>query len=296
MVQLKCPVCEQEYTQHDTEYCLKCFWLLTSYSQDLEEQAELIQREQKRLELAKKAYNKYLELAKNCSKIKQEYMLVQQELALAKKHNQQQLNYLSLEKYLPEISSNIQHLSSILSIVQQINDKLSIQNTEQNPALHQLNSQEDIALDIDKNYEFGVTETDSSLLINEEIGSFNDTQEATILAQDYNQQADFNDKIEVSETEYSKSQRWNGSQAAAIFERNTRGRGEYWIIDNKYLVPKPKQKINKNSYETLAVLFKIHNHEQNLTDNIMLLKPAQVCLINDEDKWHLEETGIIKFC
>jgi hypothetical protein len=72
-------------------------------------------------------------------------------------------------------------------------------------------------------------------------------------------------------------------------------RGEYWIIDNKYLIPKPKHKIQEHNYETLATLFECYNYEPNGINNITLIKPAQVSLIDGEEKWQLEEIGILQF-
>jgi len=115
------------------------------------------------------------------------------------------------------------------------------------------------------------------------------------LVKNYNQQANFPDRIEVSETESSKAQRWSGGQKPAIFEPNLTNRGEYWIINNQYLVPKPKQKINLYSYQVLSAFFECDNYEENAADNMTLVKPAQVSLIDGEEKWQLEEIGELQF-
>lgn len=125
--------------------------------------------------------------------------------------------------------------------------------------------------------------------------NLNDSDEVFNLVKNYNQQADFPDRVEVSETENSKAQRWTGGRKAPIFETNLTNRGEYWIINNQYLVPKPKQKINEHSYQTLSTFFKCDNYEENAADNMTLVKPAQVSLIDGEEKWQLEEMGSLQF-
>ncbi|MEA5583289.1 hypothetical protein VB620_18325 [Nodularia harveyana UHCC-0300] len=294
MVQLKCPVCGQEYIEGAVEFCSKCHWLLTPYSQDLVENSEVQQREEQRLQSAKKVWESYKH---DYSELKKRNSSLQQQLKVVTKQNQPPLKYLSVEKSLQEISSNTQHLSNIqclpdiLSTLQQINEKLPL-----NVPAHLADSnQEDTQPTIDSETKLEVSEIDNDLLIGDDISSINDTPEATDLVQNYNQQSDFPEKIEVSETESSKLQRMTGSQTPAFFERNHRSRGEYWIIDNKYLVLKPKQKINKNSYETVVTLFECRGYDQNSSDKMMLIKPAKVSLIDGEEKWQLQETGIIGF-
>ncbi|MFM6152510.1 MAG: hypothetical protein ACKPE3_05825 [Sphaerospermopsis kisseleviana] len=99
----------------------------------------------------------------------------------------------------------------------------------------------------------------------------------------------------MSETGNSKAQRWSGSRKPPIFETNLMNRGEYWIINNQYLVPKPKQKINTHSYKTLSAFFECDNYEENAADNMTLVKPAQVSLIDGEEKWQLEKMGSLQF-
>ena len=145
-----------------------------------------------------------------------------------------------------------------------------------------------------------LTEIESENEVNEpdlsnESDNFNDNDEILNLVKNYNQQANFPDRIEVYETKHSKENRWNGGQEPAIFETNLTSRGEYWIINNQYLVPKPNQKINQYSYKTLSAFFECENYEENAADNMTLVKPAQVSLIDGEEKWQLEKMGSLKF-
>jgi hypothetical protein len=119
--------------------------------------------------------------------------------------------------------------------------------------------------------------------------------ELWVIVENYNLEFDFPDKIEVSETEYSKSQRWSGIETPLVFERKKKGRGEYWIIKNKFLVPKYKLKINEHSYKTLSLIFECHNYDNFIYNNFILMKPAQVAMIDKSDNWQVTEQGIIEF-
>jgi len=262
---LKCPVCNQEYNE-GKEICEKCHWLLIPYPDNLAEISELEQREEIRLQWERKRLQSEREFR----------VKIITQLGELKKQNQILLNYSLSENHLQDISFNVKQINEKLSpdYLHNSNKLVTTQDTE-NPGDIESISQVSEVGDINNN-----------LWIDEEI---------TNLVNKYNQQDEFIDKIEVSETENSKTQRWGGGRSPVIFERNNRSRGEYWIIDTKYLVPKPKQKINQNSYKTLAVLFEIHNYEPNSTDNIILIKPAKVSLIAGEEQWKLEETGIIQF-
>ncbi|MTJ52375.1 hypothetical protein FJR38_06675 [Anabaena sp. UHCC 0253] len=283
MIQLKCPVCGHEYIEGSVEFCSKCSWYITPFPSSLGEiPIEIQHREEQRLlwakEIWKKFHHKY-------SEIKQQNVVIQKELEEVKKQKQILSDSSSLEKYL-------QVLPDILSNIEQINEKLTSKDSY--PVYESIQGniqdQSDTALE-------DAVNPINNVVTDEEISSINDNQEFTDLLENYKQnQLDYTDKIEVSETEVSKSQRWTGSQAPAVFERNARGRGEYWIIDNKYLVPKPKHKINENSYKTtLVTLFDCRNYDKNSTDNITLIKPAKVSVINSEEKWRLEAKGIIEF-
>ncbi|MDP5337456.1 MAG: hypothetical protein NWQ28_02630 [Nodularia sp. (in: cyanobacteria)] len=128
------------------------------------------------------------------------------------------------------------------------------------------------------------------------LNQFNDNLEAVNLVKCYNQKLDFIDKLEVSETANSKYQRCKGSQASPVFERNNRKKGEYWIIDHKYLVPEINLKINQHTYISFSSLFECINYgDKTLTDNLILLKPAKIKNIEGQDKSQLTERGIIIF-
>ncbi|MDB9322753.1 hypothetical protein PN483_06040 [Nodularia spumigena CS-591/04] len=129
-----------------------------------------------------------------------------------------------------------------------------------------------------------------------QLNQFNDHLEAVHLVKYYNEKLVFFDIIVVSEAENSQSQRWIGGQVSPIFERNNRGRGAYWIIDNKYLVPKIKFKINKYSYNCLLTVFETINYgDKALEDNFIFLKPAKMKYLEGKNEWQLQEKGIIIF-
>jgi hypothetical protein len=282
-----CPVCNQEYTQGTVEFCPRCAWNLTPYSSTLGEvPLEIQKREQQTLSWAKKLWEKSYQLHK-------QNLQLQQQLQPTKKANQSFSNDLLLEQHLQNISNHIQSLPEMLNLLQQINQHLSYQSQNfYNLSQSQQLANQEYQTSVDETYEIGD-------LANATEYHPRNIQDAEVyyLIENYNQHANFPDKIEVSETEQSKSQRWSGSQEPAVFEPNHKGRGDYWIIDNQYLVPKPKQKINEHSYKTISTLFECYNYEQNLTDNMTLIKPAKVSNINinGEEKWQLEEMGTLEF-
>lgn len=283
MVQFKCPVCNQEYTQGTVEFCSRCCYLLTEYSPDLLLNPEVQERERKRLQSAKDAWSKFHKA----------YSAVEQQLETAKTVNQNSQNNFLLEQYLQNISSNIQSLPEMLHILHKINENLAHQQ-----AVYQENHFSINETSINET-SISQTNSDNEVLEQEDLSNNNDylifDTEVYNLVENYNQHGDFPDKIEVSETEYSKSLRWSGSQEPAVFEPNHRGRGDYWIINNQYLVPKPKQKINEHSYQTISILFECFNYEQNPTDHMTLIKPAKVSSINGQEKWQLAEMGSLEF-
>lgn len=298
MVQLKCPVCGQDYIEGAVEFCSRCHWLLTPYSQDLVENSEVQQREEQRLQSAKKVWESWKHTYSAYSELKKQNLSLQQQLEVVTKQNQPPLNYLLLEKSLQEISSNTQNLSNIqclpdiLSTLQQINEKLPL-----NVPAHLADSnQEDTQPTIDTETKLEVSEIDNDLLIGDDISSINDTPEATDLVQNYNQQSDFPEKIEVSETESSKLQRMTGSQTPAVFERNHRSRGEYWIIkqgNDEYLVPKNSIKINEHNYYTISTFFECLGYSAVSQNNFTLVKPAKVS--SNGEQWQLIEIGQLQF-
>ncbi|MEB3148238.1 MAG: hypothetical protein VKL60_04360 [Sphaerospermopsis sp.] len=279
-----CPVCNQEYTEGTVEFCPRCYYLLTTYSPNLFIHPEVQERERKRLHSAKEAWKKFSHT----------YSELKQQLQTAKKGNQNAPNDSLLEQHLQNISSNIQSLPEMLNLLQQINKHLSDQSHNFNKLFQ---SQQ---LAVQENLSSNEIKSENEISEPEDLSNTNEHNiihdaEVYDLVENYNQHADFPDKIEVSETEHSKSRRWGGSQEPAVFEPNHKGRGDYWIINNQYLVPKPKQKINEHSYKTISILFECFNYEQNATDNMTLIKPAKVSSINGEEKWRLEEMGTLEF-
>lgn len=292
MSQLKCPVCNHEYTEGTVESCTKCGWNLTPYPASLSPiPLEIQEREEQRLVWAKGIYERLSQLNK-------QNLVLKQQLEVSKKDHQTSSNnslIQQIQQCLQGISSNIEYLPEMVNLLKQINQNLAYQSEN----FYNFSQSQQILHE--ENYT-SVTSIESENQVDEknkhEINRPSNWENSTInddLVQNYNQEASFPDKIEVSETASSKEKRWAGSQEAPILELNHRGRGEYWIIDNQYLVPKPKLKINEHNYKTLAALFQCYNYENNATDNMSLIKPAKVRFIHGEEKWQLEEMGSLQF-
>jgi prefoldin subunit 5 len=113
------------------------------------------------------------------------------------------------------------------------------------------------------------------------------------LVQNYNLKLEFPEKREVTETIESKFNRMNGSEVIPNFEYNNKG--VYWIIYHKYLVPKFNLKINSHSYQLILLLFEVRNDNNLISDNFILIKPAQVKMIGNPENWQVTEKGIIEF-
>ncbi|MFO5528169.1 MAG: hypothetical protein ACLBM1_10130, partial [Cuspidothrix sp.] len=77
-----------------------------------------------------------------------------------------------------------------------------------------------------------------------------------------------------------------------IFE--VKVRGDYWVINQKYLVPRRKR-FDTYSYETLSTLFECRKYNQSFSGNFILIKPGKVNSLNNQEIWQLEERGIIEF-
>jgi hypothetical protein len=280
MKHLKCPVCGHEYSQELNESCPTCSWRIIShplsYSYNLsltgaKRQQEMLEWEQT-IEWAKAMWQKLCELNK------ENLVLRQKNDSLSEKHLQS----------LQDIHSSTQHLPEILSILRQISEKYQRIDTFSDPSqLHGESEQ----IGEQKNY-FSTDQKQSS-----DDYTIDDPQVIS-LVETYNSHGDFLDKIEVSETEDSKSHRWCGGKDLAIFEANHKSRGDYWIIDNQYLVPKYGQKINQHSYETISTLFECLNYHYNDSigfRSMILVKPAKVSPIHDQEKWKLQDTGTLQF-
>ena len=304
MVQSKCPVCSQEYTKGVDESCSRCCYLLTSYSLSLFGHPEVQEREKKRLQSAQEAWKKWCyvyselkqqleatnednsKLQKQLETANEEISLLKQQLQAASEDNQSSL----VEQNLLNMSTNVE--SDVVTILREMKQN----DIEKIKELKQINKNLSFLISQD----LSKSETKSENRVNEpdlpnKSDNLNDNDEVFNLVESYNQQVNFPDKIEVSETESSKAQRWTGGRKPAIFETNLTNRGEYWIINNQYLVPKPKQKINEYNYKTLSAFFECDNYEENAADNMTLVKPAQVSLIDGEEKWQLETTGSLQF-
>ena len=75
-------------------------------------------------------------------------------------------------------------------------------------------------------------------------------------------------------------------------------RGSYWIIFEKsstYLVPKANLKINAHSYSNVQNLFQCDDYDETLSQDFKLKKAAKVSSIPGEEKWQLEDPGILQF-
>jgi len=269
---LKCPVCGQEYIESKVEFCLNCSYLLTPCPPSLLVYREIQEREGKRLQSAQEAWRKISEF--------------KQKLEETNEDNQTSL----VEQNLLNMSTNVE--SDVVTILREIKQN----DIEKIKELKQINKNLSFLISQD----LSKSETKSENRVNEpdlpnKSDNLNDNDEILNLVKNYNQQANFPDKIEVSETKNSKAQRWSGGRKPAIFEINLVNRGEYWIINNQYLVPNPKQKINEHNYKTLSALFECENYEENAANNMTLVKPAQVSLIDGEEKWQLETMGSLQF-
>lgn len=280
MKHLKCPVCDCEYSKEVNQVCPTCSWPVIShplsYSYNLslmgaKRQEEILEWEWT-IEWAKEMWQRLCELNE------ENLVLRQKNNSLSEKHLQS----------LQDIHSNTQHLPEILSILRQISEKYQRIDTFSDPSqLHGESEQ----IGEQKNY-FSTDQKQSS-----DDYTIDDPQVIS-LVETYNSHGDFLDKIEVSETEDSKSHRWSGGKDPAIFEANHKSRGDYWIIDNQYLVPKYGQKINQHSYETISTLFECLNYHYNDSigfRSMILVKPAKVSPIHDQEKWKLQDTGTLQF-
>jgi DNA repair exonuclease SbcCD ATPase subunit len=327
MVQLKCPVCGQEHIESKVEFCLNCSYLLTTYPPNLSQNYEVQEREKKRLQSAQEAWKKichsYSEFKQKLEATNEENSLLKQQLETANEENsllKQQLetaneeNSLLKQQLQPANEENLllkQQLQPAnednqTSLVEQDLSNIATSNISTNveylpdvvTILQEI--KQIVSLGFQSLSKTSLTETESENKVNKpdlsnESDNFNDNDEILNLVKNYNQQANFPDRIEVYETKHSKENRWNGGQEPAIFETNLTNRGEYWIINNQYLVPKPNQKINQYSYKTLSAFFECENYQENAADNMTLVKPAQVSLIDGEEKWQLETTGSLQF-
>ncbi|BAZ91176.1 hypothetical protein [Cylindrospermopsis raciborskii] len=258
-----CPVCGWKYNKYNIsietgEFCPQCGWHLFPAPHNM----RAVSGELQTVKWARKTWDRLSQLQKECSLL-------------------QERNHSLLKQYLAkieDIQANTQNLPEMLSILRQINEKSQEKDSfgNQTQTTRPGDYEEDKQV---SNYEI-------------------DDPEITSLVENYNNHAEFTDKIDVSETEESKSHRWSGGKDPAIFELNSRGRGDYWIIANQYLVPKLKHKINQHSYKTISVLFDFRNYDDNehvSLDDMMLVKPAKVIPIPNQEKWQLQDTGILEF-
>ncbi|MFM2060809.1 MAG: hypothetical protein RLZZ507_479 [Cyanobacteriota bacterium] len=114
------------------------------------------------------------------------------------------------------------------------------------------------------------------------------------LLHNYNLKLDFPEKRQVAETIESKFNRMNGSQQ--ILPRfEYKNQGEYWIVNNRYLVPKFNFKINTYVYEFLSLFFECRNYNNSTCDSFILINPAHVAMIDNSENWQVTEKGIIEF-
>ena len=315
MVQLKCPVCGQEHIESKVEFCVNCSYLLTTCPPNLLQNYEVQEREKKRLQSAQEAWKKichsYSEFKQKLEATSEENSLLKQQLQAANEENsllKQQLQAANKDNQTSLVEQDLLNISTSNIFTNVESDMVTIlremkqMDIEKIKEIKQTNENLGSLISLFSQYlsKTSVTETESENKVNEpdlpnESDNLNDNDEILNLVKNYNQQANFPDRIEVSETENSKAQRWTGGRKPPIFETNLTNRGEYWIINNQYLVPKPKQKINDHSYQTLSTFFKCDNYEENAADNMTLVKPAQVSLIDGEEKWQLEEMGSLQF-
>ncbi|MDZ7957866.1 MAG: hypothetical protein RMY34_08150 [Aulosira sp. DedQUE10] len=254
----KCELCGSEL-EENINSCSYCNWPCPSL---IKESPKLIKREQEMLEVTKKywngwrsTYNEYLKLSKENSDIKKDLKEI----------------YFKLQDTDEKIGFS--HNDSIYEFNQEVDEQytLSLSSTE---------------------LKSDVSKSDNNSLLSPEIENVKNDKEATDLVEKYNQQFEFIDKIEVSETTDSKLHR-RDRESSPIFERTNRG--DYWLINNSYLVPKRNHKINQHSYETFSELFECKKYNQSFSGKFLLIKPAKVTCFHNEEIWQLEERGITEF-
>jgi hypothetical protein len=81
-----------------------------------------------------------------------------------------------------------------------------------------------------------------------------------------------------------------------IFQKQLKG--QYWITkvdDFYYLVPKLNILITKLSYQSLQNFFECYSYKPGISTKIQLLKPARVCVVEDEQEWEFIQKGVIQF-
>jgi hypothetical protein len=287
-----CPVCGYEYNRNTetSEFCPKCGWHLfldpLPHDVDCMEPAPVAAQI---LNWAKTTWKK-LEL-------------------LEKNPLLEPTNYSLLAKKVEEIQNNTSHLPEILSILREINEKIQenyslsdqtqiVSNTlgdykqDEQVSNYSLSDQTQIVSNTPGDYK------QDEQVSNYEIDDPEINREINSLVENYNNHGEFPDKIDVCETEESRSRRCSGGKDPTVFEANYRGRGDYWIIAGQYLVLKHKYKINQHSYKTISVLFDCRNYDGNAhasLDDMILVKPAKVIPIPNQEKWQLQDTGILEF-
>ncbi|BAY26362.1 hypothetical protein NIES2100_61760 [Calothrix sp. NIES-2100] len=116
----------------------------------------------------------------------------------------------------------------------------------------------------------------------------------------YNQNPEFFSEfaVEVSETEESINQRRRTTNQAVIIEKVRKGRGNYCLLTVKsgyYLLPKGDLKINQFNMPTVEELFKFIGYSPENYHKFLLVKPAIVFPIEPEQKWQLQERGVLQF-
>jgi len=312
-----CPVCGYEYNRNTetSEFCPKCGWHLfldpLPHDVDCMEPAPVAAQI---LNWAKTTWKK-LEL-------------------LEKNPLLEPTNYSLLAKKVEEIQNNTSNLPEILSILREINEKIQenyslsdqtqiVSNTlgdykqDEQVSNYSLSDQTQIVSNTPGDYKQDEQVSNYSLsdqtqivsntpgdykqdeqVSNYEIDDPEINREINSLVENYNNHGEFPDKIDVCETEESRSRRCSGGKDSTVFEGNYRGRGDYWIIADQYLVPKHKYKINQHSYKTISVLFDCRNYDGNAhasLDDMILVKPAKVIPIPNQQKWQLQDTGILEF-
>ncbi|MFM6014966.1 MAG: zinc ribbon domain-containing protein [Dolichospermum sp.] len=283
-----CPVCGYEYNRNTEtiKFCPKCGWHLfldpLPHDVDCMEPAPVAAQI---LNWAKTTWKK-LEL-------------------LEKNPLLEPTNYSLLAKKVEEIQNNTSNLPEILSILREINEKIQENYSLSDQTQIVSNTLGDYKQDKQvSNYSLSdqtqiVSNTPGDYKQDEQVSNYEiDDPEINSLVENYNNHGELPDKIDVCETEESRSRRCSGGKDPTVFEANYRGRGDYWIIADQYLVPKHKYKINQHSYKTISVLFDCRNYDGNAhasLDDMILVKPAKVIPIPNQQKWQLQDTGILEF-
>ena len=290
MEKQKCQICGTENIISEIE-CVECYWPISADTYEI--------KEERMVKWATQIYKSWFKYRQEIQKVRNQSTSnsnINPNLSAIEKSLQFLLDYQKSQINLQQEQVNLQKEQNrffkiLVTEVSERKEKFSSSNHVYPDVFEQAQNQEIVS---NRDDVYGQPdENNNQNIFYSEIRRLNDSPESVKLVENYNSEADFIDKVEVAETEDSKEKRrGDGIVSSIILEQNNRG--NYWVIDQNYLVPKHK-KFTGFPYKTLSTLFECRNNEQSLNKNFLLIKPAKVIYLNDEAKWQLEERGIIEF-